>query len=336
MSEIPFDTFQEFEDFVRSTKRRNKLHPIVERRLKDLLSRLFPDSHSVSEVAGVLGGRNDLMQFFFSGRRVLFELFFSASQVPQDLRLLEQSSADVKVAVLLDPNFKPKLADDYFRKKPDAFPYLWLSDLMLKQKETYCLARLQELIDENMAVNRLRRIIARFPIGSLDSSLNRHITDIERSLGITGSAFVPNLTGGKKQLTGSEFLALIVIGQIKKLDIPLSRLRSLYAWLKDTSVITSMLRLVELGFQTYVVADSEGQHAIWTAFDLADYMFVVSEKRRVADIIFCVNDLINEFMMKNGFERKPIRWHLFYAYEEDPSVVRCFWEEPEERISTKK
>jgi hypothetical protein len=90
----------------------------VEKRLVELLSMLFPDTHSTSEVTGILGGRNDLMQFFFNGRRVVFEVFFSPSQVPQDLRLLVQNHADVKIAILLDSDVNPKLADEYFRKKP--------------------------------------------------------------------------------------------------------------------------------------------------------------------------------------------------------------------------
>ena len=68
------------------------------------------------------------MQFAFNGRRVVFEFFFSPSQVPQDLRLLEQAKADVKIAILLDSAINSKLADEYFHKKPDHFPFLWLSD----------------------------------------------------------------------------------------------------------------------------------------------------------------------------------------------------------------
>jgi hypothetical protein len=331
MPDIPFETIEELSNFVLSCKRRNKLHPIVEERLKELLVRLYPDSHPVSEVAGVLGGRNDLIQFFFNKRRVLFELFFSPSQVPQDLRLLEQSTADVKIAVLLDRKFKPELADTYFRKKPEPFPYVWLSDLMLRKREAYCQARFRELIDEDAAINRLRRILARVPDERFEESINQQLADIEKSLGIRNPTPI-----NQRRFSGNQYLALLIVGHIKKIGIPVSRLRSLFAWLQDISVITRILRLVELGFQTFVVVDSEGQPAVWTAFDLADYLFVGAENRKTSDVVVCVNKIVNDFVVeKYGFERKPVRWHLFYTYEEYLSNVEYTWEDKLEEAQAK-
>ena len=82
-----FEDEEEYKAFVKEAKSRRRLHGVVEQRLRVLLSKIFPDAHATQEVSGILGGRNDLMLFFFNGRRVVFELFFSPSQVPQDLRL---------------------------------------------------------------------------------------------------------------------------------------------------------------------------------------------------------------------------------------------------------
>ena len=138
--------FAEFAGDVKRLKRRRQLHQTVEKRLSDILSRLFPESCSVQEVFGVLGGKNDLMQFFPNGGSIVFELFASPSQVPQDLRLLERSPADVKIAILLDRQIDPKLADKFFHSKPESFPFLWLSWVLMPKYEADCFQFLSDEI----------------------------------------------------------------------------------------------------------------------------------------------------------------------------------------------
>lgn len=139
--------FQKFAADINQAKKERRLHSWVEERLSELLKHLYPNSSPVEEVGGILGGRNDLIQFFPNGQRVVFELFATVSQVPQDLRLLEHSAADAKIAILLDEQVNPHLAKEYFRKKPDHFPYLWLSDVLMPEHESRCLIRLREAIE---------------------------------------------------------------------------------------------------------------------------------------------------------------------------------------------
>ena len=143
--------FRRFVAVVKKARRDKSLHSSVEERLLGLLVRLYPDSCPVREVTGVLGGRNDLIQFFRNGRRGVFELFASVSQVPQDLRLLEQSNADVRIAILLDQQINPKLAREYFRKKPNHFQYVWLSQVLMPERESKCLNQLREMIESQLA-----------------------------------------------------------------------------------------------------------------------------------------------------------------------------------------
>ena len=149
----------EFEDYVKMAMREKSgrhLHSLAEKQLALYLSYLYPRDCTVSEVGAVLGGRNDLIQFSFNGRRAVYEFFFSPNQVPQDLRLLEQCEAVIKVAILLDREVKPKLALEYFRKKPNHFPFLWLSDLLMPSRKEICLKQLRELIrlvNENIPFN---------------------------------------------------------------------------------------------------------------------------------------------------------------------------------------
>ena len=138
--------FELFCDWASSALANRQIHPAVQTRLKQLLAKVFPDNPSVAEVFGVEGGRNDLIHYEQNGRRAVFELFCSPSQVPQDLRLLEQIEAHWKFAVLLDREIRAELAEVYFHKKPDAFPFLWLSQVMMPAKEADCCAKLQFLL----------------------------------------------------------------------------------------------------------------------------------------------------------------------------------------------
>jgi hypothetical protein len=143
MPETEFDRFRTWALRYRS---KNKLHQIVEAQLARMLALEFSENYVVTEVGAVKGGRNDLLQYQHNGKRAVFELFFSTSQVPQDLRLLEQADARWKIAVLLDEALKSDLAREYFRKKPDAFPHLWLSQVMMPGKAMECRKLLRQLL----------------------------------------------------------------------------------------------------------------------------------------------------------------------------------------------
>lgn len=140
------DEFKNFVEQAKKDKQGKHLHTRSQKQLILYLNELFPHDYAISEVAGVLGGRNDLMHFAFDGRSAVFEFFFSPSQVPQDLRLLEQSKAEIKIAILLDKEINHRLADEYFHKKPNPFPYLWLSQLLVESRKKCCLIMLHKLL----------------------------------------------------------------------------------------------------------------------------------------------------------------------------------------------
>ncbi len=179
MSDKPF---QDFVEKIKTAKKKNQLHKLVENRLVKILSHLYPDACPMPEVYGMPGGRNDLILFFFNQRRIAFELFFSPSQVSQDLRLLEQSNADKKIAILLDSEINPNLIKEYFHKKPDHFQYLLLSHVMMPEKEALCLALLRELIDENSTIIRMRRILSIPAVDRIEKHFREQLDQIESCL----------------------------------------------------------------------------------------------------------------------------------------------------------
>jgi len=138
--------FEHFCKWANTALTAHQIHSAVQNRLAQLLAREFPDNPSIVEVFAVKGGRNDLIHYDQQGRLAVFELFCSTSQVPQDLRLLEQAEAHWKIAVLLDREIRSDLADAYFHKKPDPFPFLWLSQVMMPGKEVDCRQKLRFLL----------------------------------------------------------------------------------------------------------------------------------------------------------------------------------------------
>lgn len=138
--------FERFSDWVTASLPKHQVHTAFQNALRSLLSAEFPNGTSIPEVYAVAGGRNDLIQYNQDGKRAVFELFCSPSQVPQDLRLLERVDANWKVAVLLDEQIQPKLAATFFRKKPEGLPFLWLSQVIMPSRAADCGAKLRQLL----------------------------------------------------------------------------------------------------------------------------------------------------------------------------------------------
>jgi hypothetical protein len=303
---------KEFDDFVKlvtKAKAARRLHPSVEVRLTALLARLYPNDCAVSEVTAVLGGRNDLIQFSFNGRRAVFELFFSPSQVPQDLRLLERAEAEVKIAILLDHEVNPKLADAFFHKKPDHFPYLWLSELMMSSKEAFCLAKLRELVDEDASIIRLRRILYSPSGQHYETKLRKHLARIEADINNekASNEELPEITVG-------QYAVLQIISEIRKMSIPNERLRALEAWLQEN--IGSAFRKVAIGLQAFLVTDLKEQYAIWAAGDFADALIIGDEENDRAQIVICLNKIINDLYEELNMDRRLLQFHFIYSYRE--------------------
>jgi len=116
------------------------------------LKDIYPDAYSKSEPGEMPGGRSDLAFYFGDGRYVIFEIFATVSQVPQDLRHLEQSNAQSRIAILTDPNLDDgKIFEEYFRKRPrDPFKYVKLSDVLVKENEATVKEQLKRYIDEDL------------------------------------------------------------------------------------------------------------------------------------------------------------------------------------------
>lgn len=95
-------TSPEYRQTLLTLRKANRLHTAVEDALMELLKEAVPDFHPVKEPQGIAGGRNDLMLFEFSGRKVVFEIFATRTQVSRDLLILHKTKANKKIAIIID------------------------------------------------------------------------------------------------------------------------------------------------------------------------------------------------------------------------------------------
>jgi hypothetical protein len=156
MSKAPFHTPEELAAEFPRLKREKKLHPLVEARLATLLQDIWPDAYAKPEPGEMPAGRSDLAFYFADGRYAVFEIFATVSQVPQDLRHLEQSNAQARIAILTDPSLDDgAIYDEYYgRRARDPFPALKLSEILVGDAEAAGMRKLKDLIDRALVADQ--------------------------------------------------------------------------------------------------------------------------------------------------------------------------------------
>ena len=143
----------EFVEEIKGLRRERKLHARIASALLETVKELFPDWVCIAEISQTPGGRNDAVLFECAGDSICFELFGSRSQVDRDLLLLFQSPAKRKIAILIDREIDPKIADAYYRKRPHApFPSIWVSDLLLDDRRSTLQSKLTQYVMDRLDV----------------------------------------------------------------------------------------------------------------------------------------------------------------------------------------
>ena len=223
---------------------------------------------------------------------------------------MNNRKTEVKIAILIDEAVDEKVSREYFRKKPDAFPFLWLRMIIDPGWENYCIGRLRELTDEKQVITHMRELLAS-PVGEMSSKIMQEQIDHIKE--------ISNMEKNSKSLdlskiTGVQLACLLVIHRVKKLGIPSEKLHSFIAWLPR--VMPRAFELVTLGFQAFIITDLKGNHALWSDGDLADDLFLAADKKPEANIVICLNDPVNKIYDVMGFERREVKFHIYHGYLE--------------------
>lgn len=187
MTDYSFQTLDDLALSFSTLKRKHHLHPRTEKRLAYLLRQIYPEQHSIPEPGEIPGGRLDLAFYFKSGLYATFEIFATVSQVPQDLRHLELSDAPARIAILTDPSLdEGRIYDEYFRKKPRCpFPWITLSDILVKERESEAMQQLRELIDDAFAAAKDASALAPTPQLALKMFLHGRVRHYQDSIVLT-------------------------------------------------------------------------------------------------------------------------------------------------------
>ena len=156
MSEPSFQTLDELAADFSRLRRERKLHPLAEERLATLLQDIWPDAYPKAEPGEMPAGRLDLAFYFADGRYAVFEIFATVSHVPQDLRHLEQSAAQARIAILTDRMLDDgRIYNEYYGKKARRpFPVLDLSEILVVEYETVTKQKLKDYIDQAFTVEQ--------------------------------------------------------------------------------------------------------------------------------------------------------------------------------------
>jgi hypothetical protein len=199
------------------------------------------------------------------------------------------------------------VSTQYFRKKPDAFPYLWLRQVLDNRWDAITVARLRELIDEKHSVVRLRRLVAGPHADVVDRTMQEVLGKLEAQLAKYPASTSP-------PLTGKQVIALQIVGLIKNKGVPKERLQSLFHWLVES--VEHAVEIVSCGFQAFLITDLEARHAIWSDGDLADDLIICSPDTPEAQVVIRLNPILNDFFAKNGQRRAKLKFHFFHSYAE--------------------
>lgn len=277
-----FGSRDEYVNWVRELRKRKELHPEIERRLAELLSRIVPDYHPVAEPVGLAGGRNDLMLFEFSGRKALFEIFGTASQVSRDLRILDKTKADRKVAVIIDKDVDGTVFDKFLKENPeDNYPFLFVGELYEDPPIDVSL-KLRQLVlgDEDAKFQRMLR--AKIPRESFYEGLRKEGIDV----------ILPEDVKAQN-VTFKQIFVTLILGKCRELGVREEKLKRLGRWLSHDNILKYTLTRVRFGLNMILYTDFEGNMAVYADFELVDWLRVTHQLPELY-VILSLNSIIYE------------------------------------------
>ena len=233
-------------------RRSKKLHTIVEDRLIELMSQVAPDYHPVKEPVGQAGGRNDLMLFEFSKKKILFEIFATKSQVSRDLLILHKTHADKKIAIIIDKSIDSKVFETFLRENPeDNYPFLFVGELFQEPLQE-CLLKLRQLVLGDRFAEFIRMYKATVPRQSfLDLCLKHKIEVFTDEQSRTRS------------MTFTQVFVTLVLGKCLGFGIKRERVLELGKWLSTEGVVQHALRNSVLGMNVILYTDFANNFALY-------------------------------------------------------------------------
>lgn len=274
-------------NWIKETRKAKALHSIVESQLVRILNKICPDYHPLKEPQGLAGGRNDLMLFEFNGRKILFEIIASYSQVSRDLRILDKTKADVKIAVIIDKDADKRVFEKFLKENPeDNYPFIFIGELFNKSHIHQCALKLNELIRGEEEAIFLRILNQKLSKSSFIESCKKDGIDILSIKDIES-----------KNVTFKKVFLTIVLSKLDKISTSRKMTKSLMKWMSDEKTLEFIFMKVGHGFNTFLYTDLADNRGIYSDTELLDWLRIGYEIT-ASYILLSMNAVISEIFQK--------------------------------------
>lgn len=268
--------------WIKSIRKSKKLHSVIEQRLIDIVGMVAPDYHPIKEPVGLAGGRNDLLLFAFDKTKVLFEIFASKGQVSRDLRILDKTVADKKIAVIIDKEVDAQVFNRFLRENPeDNYPFIFIGELYA-ERLSVCLLKLRELILGDEEAKFQRMLQARIPKSDFLSICREQGIEVLTQEDI-----------GAANITFSRVFLTVVLSKLRRLGIQREKVLELGRWLSLEGCIAWILTRVNIGLNVFLYTDFEGNMAAYADIDLIDWIRAGHEMPQPF-VILSLNAVVHE------------------------------------------
>jgi hypothetical protein len=276
---------------IKEKRRSQLLHGEVEAKLIAMLARVILQYYPIKEPQGLAGGRNDLMLFEFSGRKILFEVLATASQVSRDLRILDKTKADVKIDVIIDPEIDNRVIEKFLKENPENnYPYIFIGELFEQSLMHRATFKMLELITGNEEAKFNRMLRQRVSTNFLEMCK-------KEGLQILSSK---DLESGS--ITFQKLFLTVIAKRLMDLGANQEQLKDLLRWMSDEEMLKFILMKINLGFNMFLYTDLNETKAIYSDNELMDWIRV-SYQLPEARILLSLNCVVY-YVIDNRHYRK--------------------------------
>jgi hypothetical protein len=276
-------------NWVKEQRKAKKLHTIVEKKLISILSKLAAEFEPIPEPQGLAGGRNDLILFRFDGKKVLFEIFGSKSQVSRDLRILDNTKADVKIAVLIDKEVDKGIIDKFLKENPENnYPYIFIGELFENDLLEYSKYKLKELIyrDEE---SKWQRITAK--------KIKLNTKEFQKTINELGIEIISKEDIEQGKITLKKVITTRILSRINSIGLKREKQINILSWLSDEKTIPFLMSQLDLGLNVFLYTDCQDEIGFYSDVDLVHYLRIGYEFSEPY-LLISMNSLIYELIEK--------------------------------------
>jgi hypothetical protein len=294
------------------------LHSNILRELTMIINRYFPKYEPIAEIQGLAGGRNDLIAFKYNTRKILFEVFATASQVSRDLRILDNTVSDIKIAIIIDKEIDKKVLEKFLRENPENnYPYLFISQILDKSKIINTISILQDIISKNDKDELFKIINKKVSYKEFVKRCNEeNIKILKKPINISDVTF-------------KNVFITIVANRILKMSHDNDKVLKLIKWLNDEKLIEFILFKVDLGFNVFIYTDLCDTFCIESDGEFLDSLSIFYELENTY-IILSLNKIIYEIddkIFKGTLNiNREIRFTIGHSqiYEDEDGITVTF------------